>query len=201
MKKCSILFLVFLFGTVISFCDGGQSSNVSATEQVISRDLSEGGIFPEIMEKTIDGEMLKTEELKGKIVFYNFSFAVCKPCIAQKEGLNKLYETYASDDVLFVTITFDNVSPFIKSNGLATAQSEYIQAMHDMRFKIVSVDADEIERRFNINSYPTNFLVGVDGNIVKMKTGIKSFETATQELLAEFSPTIQSELQKLNSEK
>ena len=197
MKNFSILVLAFLFGTVISSCGGGKSTDASATKQVASQNLSEGSIFPEIMYKTIDGEMLKTQELKGKIVFYNFSFALCQPCIAQKEGLKKLYEAYASDDVLFVTITFDNVSSFIETNRLVTVQSEYIQSMYDMRFKIISIDGDEIGRRFRINGYPTNFLVGINGNIVKMKRGIKSFDTATQELLAEFLPAIQSELQKI----
>jgi len=197
MKNCSILVLVFLFGTVISSCGGGKSTDASAMKQVISHNLSEGSIFPEIMYKTIDGEMLKTEELKGKIVFYNFSFALCQPCIAQKEGLKKLYEAFASDDVLFVTITFDNASSFIETNKITAVQNEYIQTMYDMRFKIVSIDGDEIERRFKINGYPTNFLVGINGNIVKMKRGTQSFDTATQELLVEFSPAIQSELQKI----
>ena len=54
--------------------------------------LVEGDIFPEIMFRTIDDEILKTEDLKGKLVFYNFYFAACPPCIAQKDGLNELYE-------------------------------------------------------------------------------------------------------------
>ena len=125
MKNFSILVLAFLFGTIISSCVEGKSTDASAAKQVISRNLYEGSIFPEIMYKTIDGEMLKTNELKGKIVFYNFSFAICQPCIAQKEGLKKLYEAFASDDVLFVTITFDNVSSFIETNKLTAVSVSF----------------------------------------------------------------------------
>ena len=159
---------------------------VSATAQM----LSEGSNFPEIMLKTIDGELLKTEDLKGKVVFYNFYFAMCQPCIAQKEGLNELYETFASDNVLFIAITFDS-----------NEQIKWFQETYRMRFKIISIDVKEIERRFEVSQYPVNLLVDVNGNIVKMKKGTKSLDTAKQELLDEFSPAIQSELQKLKSEK
>jgi len=171
------LFLsVYVFATLV----------VSATSQI----LSEGMKFPEIMLASIDGDTLKAEDLKGKVVFYNFYFAICQPCIAQKEGLNELYETFAGDDVLFIAITFDGYE-----------QIKWIRETHGMRFKIVSIYSDEIERHFGVRNYPTNFLVGIDGRILKMKRGIKSFETANQEILDEFSPAIQSELQKLKPEK
>jgi len=101
-----------------------------------------------------------------------------------------LYEKFASDDVLFISITFDN-----------NESIRQFQATYGMRFKIISIDSNEIERRFGVSQYPINFLVGINGSIVKMTKGIKSFDTANQELLAEFSPAIQSELQKLKSEK
>ena len=151
---------------------------------------SEGSKFPNIMDKTIDNEMLKTKDLKGKVVFYNFYFAFCQPCIAEKEGLKKLYETFVSDDVLFVSITFD-------SNEII----RQFQATHGMQFKTVSLGMNEIARRFGVRQFPVNFLVGVDGTIMKKKMGIDSIETANQEIFAEISPVIQSELQKIKSKK
>jgi len=160
---------------------------VSTTAQV----LSEGSTFPEVMFKTIDGELLKTENFKGKkVVFYNFYFALCQPCIAQKDGLNELYEMFACDDVLFISVTFDR-----------NESIRQFQATYGMGFKITSIGSSEIERHFGVSMYPVNFLVGIDGTIVKKKMGIQSFDTAKQEVLAEFSPAIQSELQKLKSEK
>jgi len=149
-----------------------------------------GSKFPNMEDKTIDNELLTTKKLKGKVVFYNFYFAFCQPCIAEKEGLKELYETYASDDVLFVSITFDN-SEIIKQ----------FQTTHGMRFKAISISLNEIARRFGVRQFPVNFLVGADGTIVMKKDGIESTDTANQEILAEFSPVIQSELQKLVSKK
>ena len=70
------------------------------------------------------------------------------------------------------------------------------QTTHGMRFKAVSIGMNEIARRFGVRKFPVNFLVGVDGTIVKKKDGVESIDTANQEILAEFSPVIQSELQK-----
>ena len=125
-----------------------------------SQRLSEGDIFPEIIFETIDGELLKTEDLKGKVVFYNFYFAACPPCIAQKDGLNELYRRFqANVDVVFISITFDSYETI-----------KQFQNVHNISFKIVSTNRNEIYRF--TGSYPTNFLVGVDGKIVlKMVAG------------------------------
>ena len=170
MKKFFLSALVFTFIAV----------SVSAQ--------SEGSKFPEIKFKTIDGESLTTKDLKGKVVFYNFYFAFCQPCLAEKEGLKELYETFASDDVLFVAITFDN-NEIIRQ----------FQTTHGMRFKTISIGMNEIARHFGVRQFPVNFLVGIDGTIVKKKMGTISIDTANQEILAEFSPVIESELQKLKS--
>ena len=75
---------------------------VSTVISVSTLAQSIGSKFLNMMDKTIDDELLTTKNLKGKVVFYNFYFAFCQPCIAEKEGLKELYETFASDDVLFV---------------------------------------------------------------------------------------------------
>ena len=163
-----------------------------STAQRISGTLSEGDIFPEIMFKTIDGELLKTEKLNGKVVFYNFYFALCQPCIAQKSGLNALYETFHADSVVFISVTFDSHETIIQFRNT-----------HEIRFKIVSIGTAEIDSRFAITGFPTNFLVGIDGKIVAKKVGATNLNADIEKdaLLAKFSPVIQDELQKLKSKK
>ena len=184
MKSFFLSILVFTVLTV----------SVSAQIQIISENdmLSKGDTLPEMILTTIDGESLKTEDLKGKVVFYNFYFKACAPCVAQKEGLNKLYEIFASDDVLFIAITFD------KEADVRNFQREYKSL-----FKIVSISNKEIQQLFGPLPYPANILVGTDGKIAKCKFGCRTSDKdlATQDILAEFSPIIQSELQKLKSKK
>jgi len=143
----------------------------------MAQKLSEGDIFPKVMFKTIDGELLKTE---GKLVFYNFYFAACSACIAQKDGLNELYERFhANDHIVFVSVTFDNLTTI-----------EQFRKKHKIPFKIVSVNSQEVYRF--VSAHPTNFLVGVDGKIVLKMVGGKSRTVHNR-----FASAIQSELQKL----
>ena len=151
--------------------------------------LSEGDIFPEVMFRTIDGELLKTEDLMGKVVFYNFYFSACPPCIAQKDGLNALYERFhTNDDVVFISVTFDNKATIKK-----------FREMYEIRFKIVSINRKEMSQF--LYGYPTNILVGIDGKIMLIRgSGSIDANKAKEWLLADFSPAILNELQKLKSE-
>ena len=109
-KSCFILCRGFPMKSLFSFLLCFFVFVLPSTAQYNHRGpLFEGDNFPEIMFKTIDGELLKTGDLKGKLVFYNFYFAACPPCIAQKGGLNELYEIFhTNDDVVFISVTFDN---------------------------------------------------------------------------------------------
>ena len=172
-----------LFITLIFFIVT-QLTSTAQTSGRVPEPLSEGEFFPEIMFRTIDGELLKTEDLKGKLVFYNFYFAACRPCIAQKDGLNALYERFhANDNVVFISITFDN-----------EARIEHFRNTHKIPFKIVSINSQEVFRF--VAAHPTNFLVGVDGKIVLKMVGGNSRTVHNR-----FSSAIQNELQKLKSEK
>ena len=169
----SIFLSVLVFATIA----------VSATAQKRFSQLSEGDIFPEIMFKTIDGELLKTENLSGKIVFYNFYFAACAPCIAQKNVLNELYEKFhINDDVIFISITHDNYE--------ITRQ---FRDIHKIEFKIVSMNREE-RNQFAVSAWPTNILVGIDGKIVLKMVGGYNYQTRNK-----FSSAIQSEIKKSKS--
>jgi len=142
--------------------------------------LSEGDLFPEVMFRTVDGELLRTKDLSGKVVFYNFYFAACPPCIAQKDGLNALYEMFhANDDVVFISVTFDNY-----------ATIEQFRKKYEMPFKIVSINSQEVYRF--VRCHPTNFLVGVDGKIILKMEGGNSRTVRNR-----FSSAIRNELSKI----
>ena len=153
----------------------------SATAQKPFYLLSEGDIFPEIMFTTIDGELLKTENLSGKIVFYNFYFAACAPCIAQKRVLNELYEKFhINDDVVFISLTFDDYET-----------TKQFRDIHGIKFKIVITNKEE-RNRFSVSGWPTNILVGIDGKIVVKMLGGRNSQTRNR-----FSSAIQNEFQKI----
>ena len=168
MKRVLLIFLVFA------------TFAVSATAQKRFSQLSRGDIFPDIMFRTIDNELLTTENVRGKVVFYNFYFAACGPCISQKKVLNELYEKFHTDDVVFISLTSDNYET-----------TKQFRDKHEMKFKVVSMNKEE-RLRFAAGSYPTNILVGADGKIVLKMTGSRDNQTRDR-----FSSAMQNEIQKL----
>ena len=172
MKR--LLFISLVFATLAA---------VSATAQDRFSRISEGDTFPEIMFTTIDGELLKSEDLTGKVVFYNFYFAACAPCIAQKSVLNELYDKFHSDDVVFISLTSDNIET-----------TKQFRDRHEVKFKVVSMNREE-RLQFAAGNFPTNILVGSDGKIVLKMTGNRE-----NRIRDRFSSAILSELQKLKSQ-
>jgi len=156
---------------------------VSAMAQKRFSQLSDGDMFPDIMLRTIDDELLTSENLRGKVVFYNFYFARCSPCISQKSVLNELYEKFHTDDVVFISLTSDNYETTRK-----------FRDKHGIKFKVVSMTKEE-SLNFAASSFPTNILVGTDGKIVLKITGGGSKEREIR-IRDSFSSAIQNEIQK-----
>ena len=63
--------------------------------------------FPQFSVSTNNKEC-SNETLKGKVVFINFWFAACAPCMAEMDELNKLFEKFKQNkNFEFVSFTFE----------------------------------------------------------------------------------------------
>ncbi len=66
-----------------------------------------GKQFPGFFAK--NNQTLNNSTLNGKVVFINFWFELCSPCIAEFEGLNSLYNNFKDQkDFQFISFTFEN---------------------------------------------------------------------------------------------
>lgn len=108
---------------------------------------------PDYKMKDINGNLISSEDTKGKVVVLNFWFTACKPCINEIPELNEVYEKYKTDtNVVFASITFDKldkVNSFLKK--------------HPIKYPVVS-DAKEICDLFKTTGYPTNIVIDKNGN-------------------------------------
>lgn len=69
----------------------------------------------------VGGEPLDLESLKGKTVFLHFWSPVCINCLPELAGLNKLYNSLAGSDVVFVAVAiagFDELPTVARESGL-----------------------------------------------------------------------------------
>ena len=59
--------------------------------------------------KNIQGELISTESLKGKIVFINFWATWCPPCLAELPSIQNLHNRFKNDDrVVFMMVDVDH---------------------------------------------------------------------------------------------
>ena len=121
---------------------------------------------PEFHATTMDGHKIDFAALKGKVIFLNFWFTGCQPCIKEIPGFNKLVDTYSKEKVVFISITYNNaqmVNDFLKK--------------HTFKFQLVA-DNDSVRRNdFKLFSvWPYNIIIGKDGKIAFMQFGSKGEE-------------------------
>ncbi|MCR9253874.1 MAG: TlpA family protein disulfide reductase [bacterium] len=110
----------------------------------------------------LDGNMVSSESMEGKIVVYNFWFTSCRPCIEELPQLNELVEKYG-DRITFVAPTFNDkamVDKFLKRR--------------EFKYQILT-DGNDLSKEMNITSYPTHLVVDEKGIIRKVFIGANQF--------------------------
>ncbi|PCH98896.1 MAG: hypothetical protein COB85_00930, partial [Bacteroidetes bacterium] len=119
-----------------------------------------GKRVPDFSMKDINGNLISSNDTKGKVVVLNFWFAACKPCIKEIPELNEVYEKYKADtNVVFASITFD------KLDRVTTFLKKY-----PIQYPVVA-DAKDICNVFKTTGYPTNIVIDKKGNYFEYITG------------------------------
>ena len=111
---------------------------------------------------TITNERIKTENLNGKVIFLNFWFTRCQPCIEEMPTLNEIVKKYKTKDVEFISFANDDSSKlkeFLKSN--------------EFNFKIVPSAGHILIETFKLFAvWPTSIIIDRNGIIRLIRTGV-----------------------------
>lgn len=102
---------------------------------------------------TTNGIESSDKRLKGKVVFINFWFAACAPCIAEMNELNRLFKHFSKyKNFEFVSFTFDK---------LQTIDS--VKKKYNIHYNIFPISQDECYRLNNNNGFPTSIILSSKG--------------------------------------
>jgi thiol-disulfide isomerase/thioredoxin len=131
-----------------------------AQNEKIPFSLSVGKKFPKCKARDINGELINTKSLIGKIVVFNFWFINCGPCREEIPELNNVYNKFSSDSsVVFIAMALDS-----KENIL-----EFLK-LYQFKYKII--DSGMFYTRQNkIANFPTNVVVDKFGKIYYTSIG------------------------------
>ncbi|MCH5715653.1 TlpA family protein disulfide reductase [Niabella hibiscisoli] len=102
----------------------------------------------------INGNKLKSKDLKGKVLVINYWFINCKPCRMEMPELNELVKEYKdSANVKFIGISLDDrasIKDFVK--------------LSPFNYQLVA-DGQTAAHQYGITSYPTHAIIDGDGKV------------------------------------
>jgi len=183
-----ILFPLILFGCLTSFGQDSTQKNIKFDYEEyikISSERYSGKQFGEFSIKTSDSTKFSNADLHNKIVFINFWFESCPPCISELEGFNKLFDTLKKNkNFVFVSFTFD---PDLTIQKMINK--------YNIKYNVFHIDRTECYRLNFNNGFPASFILDRIGIIKYSKFGgFTDKEKATKAIMSEIYPKIIEQL-------
>ncbi len=124
--------------------------------------LATGEGTPQFVLETFEGDEIRSEDLKGKVVLINFWASWCKPCEQEAEELQIAWEQYEDrSDVMFLGVDYVDTT---------NEALEYLE-----RFSITYPNGPDLGTRisqgFRIRGVPETFFLDRDGEVAFVQIG------------------------------
>ncbi|MGV3774653.1 MAG: TlpA family protein disulfide reductase, partial [Verrucomicrobiales bacterium] len=122
---------------------------------------------PEWTAKDLKGQPVKLSDYRGKVVFLDFWATWCPPCVESIPDLISLQQTYGKDGFQIIGMSVDEDVPTI----------EKWAARNKVKFNYQIVMAErEIIEAYEVEGFPTAFLIDREGKIAKTYRGLAEKE-------------------------
>ena len=141
-----------------------ERDRIRRRERIIESRVEAAGTYEPFQLARLDGEMVDSADLEGKIAVLHFWGTWCGPCIVEMPEYQKFDERYRDDaEVAVISISNDRTNEVIE---------EYL-AKNDFDFTVL-VDDNYVERA-GVSAWPTTWFVDREGYIqfVKIGTALK----------------------------
>ena len=113
-------------------------------------------ISPEFTVSSIEGDVYKLSDMKGKYVLLEFWATWCSPCVKDLPNVQNIRDKYSSEELVILGISRD-----FDINDLR----EFIEEKH-YTFINIHDKENEMASLFNVSGIPMNFLINPEGKIV-----------------------------------
>ena len=148
-------------------------SNSNADEVVVESDeigLESGKIAPDFEVTTLDGEQAKLSDFRGGRVMLNFWATWCPPCRAEMPDMQKVYD---EEDVTILAVNM---------TGTESGEDVVVEFVDDfeLTFPILMDETSDIMNTYEIQAYPTTYMIDSDGRIQFVALGAMNHEQMLQ---------------------
>jgi peroxiredoxin len=139
-------------------------------------------LAPDLKAATIDGKIINTADLRGKIIVLNLWFINCPNCLQEIKMLNEIVDEYAGKDVVFLGLATNNkadLQKFVKKNPF-----KYEIVPNAAQFMLSSYG--EVKNGVYNLGFPMHVVIDREGYVVLKMEGIKGVEAVKKELKKQF---------------
>lgn len=123
--------------------------------------LAKGNLAPDFETVSDSGQPVRLSDYRGQVILLNFWATWCGPCRAEMSEFEQAYNAHNQDGLIIVAV--NNMEPAAAVQGFR----------HELglSFPLVMDEQASIQRRYNIRSYPSTYLIGRDGTILDIRYG------------------------------
>ena len=118
-------------------------------------------VAPQFTAKTLDGETLTTDSLKGKVVLIQFWTTWCPICTSQETALDNIMHDFAGEGLVVLAVD--------KGEDRQTVK-EYL-AEHPRSCPIVLTEDTDLVAAFPAKGNPQYVLIDRDGTVAQNEVG------------------------------
>ena len=116
---------------------------------------------------TLDGKVVKSSELAGKVVLVNFWATWCGPCKEEMPSLARLQKQLDSTQFALLTVTTD-----LQRQGIAHFLSQL-----GVSLPVLFDENQEVSRSFMVRGLPTTIVIDRDGMLVGRAVGPRAWDS------------------------
>ena len=115
---------------------------------------------------TLDGKVVKSSELAGKVVLVNFWATWCGPCKEEMPSLARLQERLDPTRFVLLTVTTD-----LQRQGIVHFLSRL-----GISLPVLFDEDQEVSRSFMVRGLPTTIVIARDGTLVGRAVGPRAWD-------------------------
>jgi peroxiredoxin len=129
-------------------------------------------VAPAVSFRTLNGEQIAMESLRGKVVMVNFWATSCSTCVQEMPEMIETYKKYSDRGLEFIAVAMSYDPPNYVLNYSESRQ---------LPFKVaLDTDGQAAKSFGDVKLTPTTFVIGKDGSILKRYVGIPEFASMHQ---------------------
>jgi len=132
-----------------------------------------GGRAPAYAAVSLDGDTVRLEDLRGRVVLLNVWATWCKPCVKEMPALQRLHQRLHPEGLSVVAVSVDNAALML---GDADGDVRGFVEEYGITFTILLDPESRVESTFRVTGLPMTFVIDREGVLREKVLGAREWD-------------------------